>query len=85
MQGVGGASSSISALHTNQFGPAYCHQLEAKKPEGFLTKLQVVSGELPLPIVWQLGGVNKDVVIAFAGFNDLPPHLVFGFLRGRKI
>ena len=46
----------------------------------FLTKLEVIPGKLPFLIVWQLSGINKDVVIPFTGLNDLPPHLVFRFL-----
>lgn len=46
----------------------------------FLTKLEVIPGKLPFFIVWQLSGINEDVVIPFTGLDDLPPHLVLGFL-----
>lgn len=51
-----------------------------KKQGRFLTKLEVIPGKLPFFIVWQLSGIDKDVVIPFTGLNDLPPHLVLGFL-----
>lgn len=51
-----------------------------KQQGKFLTKLEVVPWKLPFFIVWQLSGIDKDVIIAFTGLNDLPPHLVLGFL-----
>lgn len=48
----------------------------------FFTKPELVSGKLPLEVVWQLGGVNKCVVISFSALDDLPTNLIFGFLRG---
>lgn len=49
-----------------------------------LTKLKVVSGELPLLIVGQLGGVDEGVVVAFVALNDLPAHLVLGLLQKER-
>lgn len=46
-----------------------------------LTKLQVVSGKLPLLIVGQLSGINESVVVALIALNDLPAHLVLGLLQ----
>lgn len=54
-----------------------------KQQGRFLTKLEVVPWKLPFFIVWQLGGINEDVIIALTGLDDLPPHLVLGFLQGR--
>lgn len=48
--------------------------------QSHLTKLQVVSGELPLLIVGQLGGVDEGVIVALIALNDLPAYLVFGLL-----
>lgn len=48
----------------------------------FDTEAEFVSGKLPLLVVWQLGGVNKGVVVAIGAFNDLPANLIFGFLVG---
>lgn len=56
---------------------------QEKQQGRFLTKLEVIPGKLPFLIVWQLSGINKDVVIPFTGLNDLPPHLVLRFLQGR--
>lgn len=46
-----------------------------------LTKLQVVSGELPLLIVGQLSGINESIVVALIALNDLPAHSVLGLLQ----
>lgn len=54
-----------------------------KQQGRFLTKLEVIPRKLPFFIVWQLSGINENVVIPFTGLNDLPPHLVLGFLQGR--
>lgn len=47
----------------------------------FGTEAELVSGKLPLVVVRQLGGVNEGVVVSISALNDLPPDLVFGFLR----
>lgn len=47
----------------------------------FGTEAELVSGKLPLVVVRQLGGINKGVVVSISALNDLPPDLVFGFLR----
>lgn len=47
----------------------------------FLTEAEFVSGKLPLVVVRQLGGVNKDVVVSVGALNDLPTNLIFWFLR----
>lgn len=31
-------------------------------------------------VVWQLAGVDKDVVISISALDDLPAYFVFGFL-----
>lgn len=49
-----------------------------------LTELQVVSGELPLLIVGQLGGIDERVVVALEALNDLPAHLVLGLLQRER-
>lgn len=46
------------------------------------TESELVSGKLPLIVVWQLGGVNKCVIIPHSAFNDLPTNLILGFLEG---
>lgn len=51
-----------------------------KQQGRFLTKLEVIPGKLPFLVVWQLSGIDKDVVIPLTGLNDLPPHLVLRFL-----
>lgn len=52
--------------------------------QSHLTKLQVVSGELPLLIVGQLGGVDEGVIVALIALNDLPAYLVFGLLQRER-
>lgn len=51
-----------------------------KQQGRFLTKLEVIPRKLPFLVVWQLSGIDKDVVIPLTGLNDLPPHLVLRFL-----
>lgn len=46
----------------------------------FRTETEFVSGKLPLLIVWQLGGVNKGVVVSISAFDDLPADLILRFL-----
>lgn len=53
-------------------------------PRPHLTKLQVVSGELPLLIVGQLGGVDEGVAVALVALDDLPAHLVLGLLQRKR-
>lgn len=46
----------------------------------FRTETEFVSGKLPLLIVWQLGGVNKGVIVSISAFDDLPADLILRFL-----
>lgn len=50
----------------------------------FRTETEFVSGKLPLLIVWQLGGVNKGVVVSISAFDDLPADLILRFLAGEE-
>lgn len=49
-----------------------------------LTELQVVSGELPLLVVGQLGGIDERVIVALVALNDLPAHLILGLLQRQR-
>lgn len=49
------------------------------------TKTKFLSRELPFRVIWQLGRVDINVVVAVDTFNHLPLYLELGFLfRKRK-
>lgn len=44
------------------------------------TKAKLLSRKLPLQVIWQLEGVDVDVVVSINALNDLPLNLELWFL-----